>query len=135
MLRQHAQLTAWGEIVHTHFPHLSKPQAFVLALWSFGMVLAESCAPTAVALKLSLSLGCPFYTIRARLKEWYQEADAKSSNRRQDIDPTTCFAPLLSWILKDWSGPALCWPWMRPPWAITSLSFRSLSSIGATLSP
>ena len=47
------------------------------------------------------------YTIRARLKEWYQEADAKSGNLRQELDPTTCFAPLLSWILKDWSGPAL----------------------------
>jgi DDE family transposase len=107
MLRQHPQLSDWSQTVHTHLPHLSKPQAFVLALWSFGMVLAESCALTAVALKLSLSLGCPFYTIRARLKEWYQEADAKSGNLRQELDPTTCFAPLLSWILKDWSGPAL----------------------------
>lgn len=29
-----------------HLPLLSKPQATVVALWSFGMVLARSCALT-----------------------------------------------------------------------------------------
>jgi hypothetical protein len=33
--------------VTTHLPHLSKPQAAVLALWSLGMVLARSCALSA----------------------------------------------------------------------------------------
>ena len=32
-----------------HLSHWSKPQATVLALWSFGMVLARSCALTAVS--------------------------------------------------------------------------------------
>lgn len=107
MVRQPPQLTAWNQTVYTHLPHLSKPQAFVLALWSFGMVLAESCALSAVALKLGKLLDCSFYTVRARLKEWYQEADAKSGKLRQELDPTTCFAPLLRWILKDWLGQAL----------------------------
>ena len=40
----------WTEVVTTHMPHLSKPQATVLALWSLGMVLARSCALTAVSL-------------------------------------------------------------------------------------
>ena len=31
------------------FPHLTKPQAKVLALWSWGMVLARSCALNAVS--------------------------------------------------------------------------------------
>ena len=34
----------WTQVVTTHMPHLSKPQATVLALWSVGMVLARSCA-------------------------------------------------------------------------------------------
>ncbi len=33
----------WTQVVTTHMPHLSKPQATVLALWSVGMVLARSC--------------------------------------------------------------------------------------------
>jgi len=44
-----AALCQWTATVATHLPHLSKPQAAVLALWSFGMVLARSCALTAVA--------------------------------------------------------------------------------------
>ncbi len=39
----------WTSIVTTHFPHLSEPQATVLALWSVGMVLARSCALSAVS--------------------------------------------------------------------------------------
>ena len=31
----------WTQTVSTPFPHLSKPQAVVLALWSYGMVLAN----------------------------------------------------------------------------------------------
>ena len=46
----------WTEVVTTHLPHLSKPQAAVLALWSLGMVLARSCAVTAVSAFLAASL-------------------------------------------------------------------------------
>ena len=38
----------WRTTIMQHLPHLSKPQARVLALWSFGMVLAHSCALSAV---------------------------------------------------------------------------------------
>src|SRR5881296_969388 len=38
----------WLTTIMQHLSHLSKPQATVLALWSFGMVLARSCALTAV---------------------------------------------------------------------------------------
>src|SRR3954463_5008130 len=101
MLRQPPKLIEWGETVPTHLPHLPKPRATVLALWSFGMILAGSCALSAVAIKLAEALGCPYDTIRARLKEFYQEADAKSGDHRRELDPATCFNPLLRWILKD----------------------------------
>ena len=45
----HPRVTEWTTIIQTHLPHLSKPQATVLALWSLGMVLARSCALTAVS--------------------------------------------------------------------------------------
>ena len=39
----------WLTTIMQHLSPLSKPQATVLALWSFGMVLARSCALTAVS--------------------------------------------------------------------------------------
>ena len=39
-----ANLDQWRLTIMQHLPHLSKPQATVLALWSVGMVLARSCA-------------------------------------------------------------------------------------------
>ena len=36
-------LSQWMETVSTMLPKLSRPQAKVLAYWSYGMVLAKSC--------------------------------------------------------------------------------------------
>jgi len=52
-MSRHAPLYEWTAEVSTHFPHLSKPQATVLALWSFGIVLAHRCTLPAVANSLS----------------------------------------------------------------------------------
>ena len=49
----------WATVVATQLPQLSKPQVTVLALWSVGMVLARSCALTAVASFLAIGLGRP----------------------------------------------------------------------------
>ena len=38
----------WIQTVSTAFPKLSRPQAKVLALWSYGMVLAKSCGITVI---------------------------------------------------------------------------------------
>jgi hypothetical protein len=54
----------WTTVVTTHLPHLSKPQAAVLALWSLGMVLARSCALTAVAAFLAAWLGRQEHSVR-----------------------------------------------------------------------
>lgn len=60
----------WMEVVTKHLPHLSKPQAAGLALWSVGMVLARSCALTAVSLFLAEGLGRKPNTVRQQLREW-----------------------------------------------------------------
>ena len=51
-------LCQWIETVSTAFPKLSRPQAKVLAYWSYGMVLAKSCGITLVCAALALQLGC-----------------------------------------------------------------------------
>lgn len=43
-------LAAWTQEIIQHLPELRGPQARVLALWSLGMVLAQACGLSAVAL-------------------------------------------------------------------------------------
>src|SRR3989441_1254200 len=46
----------WLTTIMQHLSPLSKPQATVLAMWSFGMVLARSCALTAVSQLLAAGM-------------------------------------------------------------------------------
>lgn len=51
-------------MIRTHLPTLIKPQVTVLALWSLGMVLARSCALTAVTAFLAPWVRRPEQTVR-----------------------------------------------------------------------
>jgi hypothetical protein len=92
-------------------PHLSKPQATGLALWSYGIALTRSCGRTTVATFLALLLTCRVGSMDHRLREWCYEVEAKAGSKRggkrQALDITTCFVPLLRWILRLWQGTAL----------------------------
>jgi hypothetical protein len=103
----HTPLYSWTGQVVAAFPHLSRPQATVLALYSFGAILAQRCGLNSVATTLAALLGLGYLTIRSRLQEFYQPASAKSGTRRRELDVTTCFAPLLAWILKGWPSKRL----------------------------
>jgi hypothetical protein len=94
----------WTQVVSTHFPHLSKPQVHVLALWSLGMVLARSCGLSAVSTLLAAWLDRKANTVRQQLREWCYEAKAKRGTSRQELAVESCFAPLLRWVLSWWEG-------------------------------
>src|SRR5437867_356286 len=51
------RVTEWTTIIQAPLPHLTKPQATVLALGSLGMVLARSWALTAIRAVLATWLG------------------------------------------------------------------------------
>ena len=92
-------LDQWTDQVITAFPKLTRPQAVVLALYSFGVILAHRCGLNSVAAVLVPLLGLQFSTVRSRLQEFYQPAHAKSDrDHRRQLEVTTCFAPLLAWI-------------------------------------
>lgn len=95
-------LSEWKAAVSTAFAHLSRPQATVLALWSYGMVLARSCGITLVSATLALQLGCSEASLVQRLRAWCYAAHDKRGANRRELDVTTCFAPLLRWILSRW---------------------------------
>src|SRR2546425_6652055 len=95
-------LSQWIATVSTAFPKLSRPQAKVLAYWSYGMVLAKSCGITLVCAVLALHLGCSEGSLVQRLREWCYGAKDKKGDKRRELDVSTCFAPLLKWILAWW---------------------------------
>jgi hypothetical protein len=100
-------LNSWIETIVKQMPHLSKPQACVLGLWSFGILMTQSCGLTSVAAFLASLLGKKEEAIRQQLREWYYaEKDKKGregkGHQRQDIDTPSCFVPLLKWVLAWW---------------------------------
>src|SRR5215467_2372747 len=101
-------LLQWQQTVSTYLPHLSQPQLTVLVLWSFGLVLAQACGLTTVAVTLASVLGCPELTIRAQRRDWYRDAidksGAKRGRTRRSREVRRCFAPLLCWIAA-WPDP------------------------------
>jgi len=86
---------------------LTKPQATVLALWSLGMVLARSCALTAVSAFLAPWLGRQENTVRQQLREFCYEAAAKRGTARCALRVELCFVPLLAWVVSLWQGTQL----------------------------
>lgn len=84
-------------------PQLSKPQAAVLALWSFGMVISQSCGLTTVSSSLATLLAVKENSVRQRLREWYYAKEDKRGKQRCEIDVRHSFVPLLRWILSWWS--------------------------------
>jgi hypothetical protein len=101
-MKIHPSLKSWVGIVSRKMPHLSKPQAVVLAMWSFGIAITQSSGLTTVSVFLAKLLGIKENTMRQRLREWLRNADEKKGNKRKAIEVTSCFAPLLSWILSQW---------------------------------
>jgi Transposase DDE domain len=103
----HPRVTEWTMTIHAHLPHLSTPQATVLALWSLGMVLARSCALTAVSAFLATWLCRKEPAVRQQLREFCYEATAKRGTVRQELVVETCFVPLLTWVVDQWEGTQL----------------------------
>jgi hypothetical protein len=100
-------VTEWTTVIQTRLPHLSKPQATVLALWSLGMVLARSCALTAVSAFLATWLHRNEDAVRQQLREFCYEATAKRGTARQALMVEPCFVPLLTWVVDQWEGTQL----------------------------
>ena len=98
-------LSQWAAEVSTQMAHLSKRQAMVLALYSFGMVMTNRCGLSSIVTFLSAILEEPPDRLRQRLREWNYEASQKRGEKRRAIEVVHSFGPLLRWILKDWETP------------------------------
>jgi hypothetical protein len=71
------------------------------------MVLTQSCACPTIAVFLGLVLGKGYHAVRQCLREWCYDAADKQGLGRQEVVVHACFAPLLGWVLRHWSGRRL----------------------------
>ncbi|MCG8346960.1 MAG: hypothetical protein MI924_04185 [Chloroflexales bacterium] len=103
MARQDA-LSEWTTCVSRNLPQRSKAQATVLALWSYGIAMTRSCGRSTVATVLALRVGQKVAAIEQRLDEWCLDAKDKAGSKRCDVAVTSCVVPLLTWVLRLWTG-------------------------------
>ena len=96
------RLSQWSKEVRAAFAHLSKPQVWGLVLWSAGIALSGAAGMAQISALLALVLHQEEQTVFQRLREWYLDAKHKSGKKRRELDVTSCFAPLLRWIVRLW---------------------------------
>ena len=94
------RLWQWQKPLSSAFPQLSKPQVSGLAWWSAGIALTGSVGISQISALLALVLGQKEGTVSQRLREWYLEAQAKWGGSRRDLEVTSCFGPLLGWLVR-----------------------------------
>jgi hypothetical protein len=99
------ELDYWTEEVSTEFAQLSRTQAKVLALYSYGMAMTQHSGQTIVSTFLGLLLGQSIANLRQRLREWTYEGAQKRGEQRRTVEVAGHFAGLLSLILRYWHKP------------------------------
>jgi len=75
-----------------------------LVLWSAGIALSGVAGITQISALLAVVLQEQEQTVFQRLREWYLDAGQKSGQKRRDLEVSTCFAPLLGWVLRLWNS-------------------------------
>ena len=71
------------------------------------MVLARSCALTAVRHVLAKGRQRNAQTVRPQLREWSYAVPRQRGAKRQALPVATGFAPVLGWVVRWWQGPPL----------------------------
>jgi hypothetical protein len=94
------------DLVETFLPQLRRAERGGLALWVVGLLAAQSGCERAILTALA-PLGCAEHATRARLREWLYDGKDRATPCCTRLDVTSCFAPLLRWVLAWWGGPAL----------------------------
>jgi hypothetical protein len=97
-----SRIPQWTHIVAAHVPHLSRPQATVLAVWSWATVMLGSAGHTWVSHLASQLCGGQPSAWRQRLREWTYAAPPKRGPHRQQIEVSGCFPAPLRWVLARW---------------------------------
>src|SRR5260221_11752981 len=103
MSQLNAELCEWAERVSRKLPSLSSSQAWVLAIFSFGMVLTQSCGISSVSVFLGMLLEKKENTVRQQLREFTYEPDSNRGSKRREVEVESCFGDLLRWVISWWA--------------------------------
>lgn len=96
------------ETIDTHFsPCLLPSQRRCLACWVYGTITAQSACQNAVIAALLPVCGSTFGALRQYLREWLYDGENKAAPCHTQVAITTCFVPLLRWVLSLWRGDDL----------------------------
>jgi len=98
------RLSSWKQEVSTAFAHLSQAQVIGLVLWSAGIALTGSSGIDQISALLAQVLEQKERSVFQRLREWYLDAAHKRGDQRRDLEVSTCFGPLLRWIVLRWAA-------------------------------
>jgi hypothetical protein len=93
------ELDRLNEEITSHMGHLNKSFIKVLSLYAFGMIMLRHCGQTQIAVFLSGLCECKYGNMKQRLRELTYEAPAKCGSQRRELEVSSCFTPLLSWVL------------------------------------
>src|SRR5258708_14163820 len=96
------RLSQWTQEVASTFSHLSKRKFWDWWTGRAGIALSGVAGITQISALLALVLQEQEQTVFQRLREWYLDAGQKSGKKRRDLEVSTCFAPLLGWVLRLW---------------------------------
>lgn len=99
-----ASIAALQKRVRQMLPSLSKAEAEVLGLLSYGILLFNGCGITRLSKGLAKIEQVPAGRLRQRLREFSYEAQAKRGNKRREVDVQVCFPDLLRAVLGGWQG-------------------------------
>ena len=99
-----ASIAQWQKRVGDLLPSLSKSEARVLGLLSYGIVILDGCGITRLSHGLAQIEQVPAGRLRQRLREFYYEAQAKRGHKRREVEVERCFGDLLHGILRGWEG-------------------------------
>jgi hypothetical protein len=99
-----ASIAALQKRVSQMLPSLSKAEAEVLGLLSYGILLFNGCGITRLSNGLAKIEQVPAGRLRQRLREFSYEAQAKRGNKRREVDVQVCFPDLLRAVLRGWQG-------------------------------
>jgi hypothetical protein len=99
-----ASIAALQKRVRQMLPSLSKAEAEVLGLLSYGILLFNGCGITRLSKGLAKIEQVPAGRLRQRLREFFYEAQAKRGNKRREVDVQVCFPDLLRAVLRGWQG-------------------------------
>src|SRR5947199_8232827 len=99
-----ASIATLQKRVEEMLPSLSKTEAQVLGLLTYGILMLVACGITGLSHGLAKIEQVPAERLRQRMREFCYDEEAKRGKKRREVDVQHCFQDLLRSVLRSWVG-------------------------------